>query len=392
MLKSACAICGADYSIADSFCPECGNSLTAEKEVSSKDEQAVREIRLIPCPDCGHQCSPSALSCPNCGRPFHKQVEEKAAPQDSAGLLSPEPSDSRSNKTVAAVGILVGILLIGALSLLLYLFTRPPKQAEIKGEVFIVTKGAQNFKMGLVEVTAIPEESIKKFVEGKLAAINLEFSKYESVKQQTQKQVQEAQQAYDEAKTSYDTLNAKYVAAKSTADKAQEDADEMTTSLSYGSAEDEAALEASTRRANKTKQQAEQLALQLESKRKEVETKEGELSVAKSATTNRLKQVLELLNNEALFKGLPTEGTKTVTNSDGQFLMKLPTNRKYVIAARAQRRVFDSTEEYYWLIWVSLEGEETKQVMLTNKNLMGQDSPDCVFKIKDLIPTGVTEN
>lgn len=64
----------------------------------------------------------------------------------------------------------------------------------------------------------------------------------------------------------------------------------------------------------------------------------------------------------------------------------------YVIAAKAQRRVFDSTEEYYWLIWVSLDGQESKQVMLTNKNLMGDDSPDCVFKVKDLIPTGITEN
>ena len=72
--------------------------------------------------------------------------------------------------------------------------------------------------------------------------------------------------------------------------------------------------------------------------------------------------------------------------------MKLRANRKYVIAAKAQRRVFDSTEQYYWLIWISVDGDQGKPVMLTNNNLMGEDSPDAVFKLKELIPTGLTQH
>jgi hypothetical protein len=30
--------------------------------------------KLFPCPDCGHKCSTSALSCPQCGRPFAERT------------------------------------------------------------------------------------------------------------------------------------------------------------------------------------------------------------------------------------------------------------------------------------------------------------------------------
>lgn len=99
-----------------------------------------------------------------------------------------------------------------------------------------------------------------------------------------------------------------------------------------------------------------------------------------------------MLGNEDLFKGVPLDGAKAVTNSDGQFSMKLRANQKYVIAATAQRRVFESTEQYYWLVWVSVDGDQGKSVMLTNNNLMGEDSPDAVFKSKELIPNGITQH
>ena len=99
-----------------------------------------------------------------------------------------------------------------------------------------------------------------------------------------------------------------------------------------------------------------------------------------------------MLGNEDLFKGVPLDGVKAVTNSEGQFSMKLRANRKYVIAAKAQRRVFDSTEQYYWLVWVSVDGVQGRPLMLTNNNLMGEDSPDAVFKPKELISTGITQH
>src|SRR3954469_24967453 len=43
--------------------------------------------KLFPCPDCGHNCSTSALACPQCGRPF----SDKSMPQTAAAAPPPPP-------------------------------------------------------------------------------------------------------------------------------------------------------------------------------------------------------------------------------------------------------------------------------------------------------------
>lgn len=166
----------------------------------------------------------------------------------------------------------------------------------------------------------------------------------------------------------------------------------MVASPLYSSPEEVEAYKNALSRADALKRRSDQLAAQLETVNATLETKRTRLSLAKSALDKQLKKVIELLGEEELFKGVPLDGPKAVTDSDGQFTMKLRAHKRYVIAAKAQRRVFDTTEQYYWLIWVSLEGAQPKQIMLTNNNLMGTDSPDSVFKSKELIPTGLTEH
>jgi hypothetical protein len=160
----------------------------------------------------------------------------------------------------------------------------------------------------------------------------------------------------------------------------------------FSSSEEVAAYQSALNRAETLAQKADQIAVQLDTANSDVESKRSSLSSAKSASDGQLKKVLELLTDEQLFKGVPWDGPKALTNSDGQFSLRLASNKRYVIAAKAQRRVFDSTEQYYWLIWVALEGEEPKRVMLTNNNLMGTDSADAVFKLKELIPTGISDH
>lgn len=41
------------------------------------------------------------------------------------------------------------------------------KETEISGDIFIVTKGAGNYKLGLVKVSAIPEEIIQQYINNK---------------------------------------------------------------------------------------------------------------------------------------------------------------------------------------------------------------------------------
>src|SRR5882724_393578 len=45
---------------------------------------------------------------------------------------------------------------------------------ELNGQVFIVTKGADSVKLGLVEVTAIPEKDVVAFIAKKKAGVDKE--------------------------------------------------------------------------------------------------------------------------------------------------------------------------------------------------------------------------
>jgi hypothetical protein len=83
---------------------------------------------------------------------------------------------------------------------------------------------------------------------------------------------------------------------------------------------------------------------------------------------------------EFFFENLPPAFGKTMTNSNGEFTFDLPVKGKFGLAARAARQQPD--EKYYWLVWVSLDGQGSKTVLLSNHNLMTSDSPDSVVKAK----------
>jgi hypothetical protein len=57
------------------------------------------------------------------------------------------------------------------------------------------------------------------------------------------------------------------------------------------------------------------------------------------------------------------------TDADGKFEIEVPTTGAFVIAAQAQRSVGDSTEHYYWLQPISLEGQQHRVHNLSNNNL-----------------------
>jgi len=62
------------------------------------------------------------------------------------------------------------------------------------------------------------------------------------------------------------------------------------------------------------------------------------------------------------------------TDGDGKFIMKLPRSGKFAIVAHASRQVFSSREEYYWIVWTSLDAEASNNVTFSNKNLLlGED-------------------
>lgn len=57
------------------------------------------------------------------------------------------------------------------------------------------------------------------------------------------------------------------------------------------------------------------------------------------------------------------------TDADGKFTIEVPRAGSFVIAARHQRSLWDTTEKYFWLQPVSLEGQQQRIQNLSNTNL-----------------------
>jgi hypothetical protein len=83
---------------------------------------------------------------------------------------------------------------------------------------------------------------------------------------------------------------------------------------------------------------------------------------------------------------LPTFIQKTITDADGKFSFVYPNEQPLTIFAHAQRMVGTKTEQYYWLINAPTNAI-TAQIFLSNHNLITVD-PDAYFKIK---PVAITE-
>jgi hypothetical protein len=204
---------------------------------------------------------------------------------------------------------------------------------EVAGQVFIVTNGGQNIRLGLVEVRAIPESEIKPFVAQKLKAAELQRPALEEA-------VTEARRHYEQAKANVRAAANDYMDA---------DFGERMSALSTRFSREDTARDKLTT----------------------LNDAEGKLGFISAP--------------EFFFTGLPQGVASARTDADGKFTLTVPRSGKYALAARAQREVFGSTEFYYWLVWVEADG--TTKSILSNTNLMVANSPDTVVAALDPVIT-----
>ena len=99
-------------------------------------------------------------------------------------------------------------------------------------------------------------------------------------------------------------------------------------------------------------------------------------TVRKAATTAR-REVQSLLAEQAYYRSHPFYFSHlrypiqtAETDGDGKFVIQLPLNGKFIIAAQAERSVGNETESYYWLEPVSLDGQREGVQNLSNSNVM----------------------
>jgi hypothetical protein len=71
------------------------------------------------------------------------------------------------------------------------------------------------------------------------------------------------------------------------------------------------------------------------------------------------------------------------SDADGKFALEVPKTGRFVIAAQAKRSVGDSTERYYWLQPISLEGKQQLTQNLSNNNLTSTTGSSALIHTQD---------
>lgn len=195
------------------------------------------------------------------------------------------------------------------------------KETEVRGDVFIVTAGAGNYKLGSIEVAAFPEDTIKYLVDAK--------------------------------KQELTSLNTEFEAAMADARISMSKAHANSTAREYG-LQNNFIPDSSYAQAQASRDRA--------------------VAVNKK---------IEATFGEDFFTALPPAAAAARTDADGKFVLKLPKPGKYILTARATRKVADKDEKYSWVIYFDADGV-SKNVILSNNNTSDSDSKEAVFSIKNV--------
>ncbi len=202
--------------------------------------------------------------------------------------------------------------------------SRANPEGELTGQVFIVTKRGITYRLASVPVRAIPEEVAKKHLKSKTMQRELEI------------------------------------------ENRQRDIEGLTSTLQDTQADEHRLWNILQEDESNSQNGAAWSAVYQKTKNitKEIE--------------HLHFQRKQLTSAEYFFDGLPSGVSMAKTDADGRFSLVIPREGRYVIAARGPNETFRDTEPY-WFVSVSLDGEPSKCLMLTNDNVLGARSEDCAL-------------
>ena len=110
-------------------------------------------------------------------------------------------------------------------------------------------------------------------------------------------------------------------------------------------------------------------------------------SVVYNKTKNLTRQLEELrarrgqlISGDHFFTDLPSAISSANTRADGKFTLAIPREGRYGIVARGCRELGEETQIYCWFVWVSLDGQPSKRLVLNDENVFGAGSPDSVLQ------------
>ena len=293
---------------------------------------------------------------------------------------------------LCAAGLFLAVGLIGC----------KPKTTTATGQVFIVTRGAENVKLGAVEILLVDKAQVIKFLNTTKPAVQsaivarqqeLVLAKEEAKKAQAvvdwlltnnrpatnasylevRSQIQELQSQVESLQQQFDAIEVQRAAASSRGNSARADA---------LLAQENANLE----KQRWSNSEASRLLAKLdEIARLETAQASKKLKSAKSRIVTAEAELANSPKPEDYFANFtPAVLNKTLSDADGKFSLTYPRDKPGTIFACARREMLDKTEVYYWLVNAPSSAEAV-QLFLSNNNLVFVD-PDGYFELKPKRP------
>lgn len=235
-------------------------------------------------------------------------------------------------------------------------------ETQIEGQIFIVTKGQQTYKLSLVQVYAIPASTMEKAIQERANTVN-------AGRQALLPQIISAKAERDQAAA--ENRGSEYSSLVRVTAEASRRCKEMggMAFVNCMNSPEMTDLRARTDRA-----------------REVVKPAQASLLASIQMFTQLTKQYEVQGSQATFFEGLAVPSDMAIvsdkTDADGKFSLKLPSGKRFMIFARAKRQVMSETEEYVWLL-----GEADaipKKLFLTNDNLVETHCAECVNYMKGM--------
>lgn len=213
--------------------------------------------------------------------------------------------------------------------------------STIDGEVFVVTRGGQSIKLGLVEAVLIPMDTLTPHLDARTAEKTNAFARLDPQIQAAEAQIQAAEAEVQRLQQEEHALFELYLK-----DVFLNSEKERT----YRAAQD------ATSQARRKESQARRKASALREEKR------------------------SFMSGAFYFDSLPSPLRGTKTNSDGRFRLMVPASGSYAIAAVASRHVVDRVERYYWLLKIDSKAGSSQAIMLSNDNMTSSDSVESLIR------------
>ncbi|MGH7989398.1 MAG: hypothetical protein ACREDS_04285 [Limisphaerales bacterium] len=296
-----------------------------------------------------------------------------------------------------------------------------PATTTLTGQVFIVTRSAENVKLGDVQILIVAKTNVTNFIQSKYAEIESEIADKQLQITNASQKASAAFQALDDATKAFQAYqgnvpyktNADYLKMKDQLAEVSQLRDGFRKQLlsllqqeanviNAAASDDE--LDQDTLNALHKRESAAEESWELETNAVEnlqekidaiesfADDKSNQmLADAEDAESNATNAQLEVESLQAGFDNFPSAqdyfndfspvaSQETKTDSDGKFSFSYPRTGAFTIFATAQRMILGKTETYYWLVDAPT-GIPKAQILLSNDNLATVDS-DNYFTLK----------